>query len=55
MGNFMSGSKTYMVSIGILLTAVGAWAHGDLTLISAVDQALTGLGLAALRNGIATK
>jgi hypothetical protein len=51
----LSGYKTYIVALGIIMTALGAWAHGDMTLISAVDQALTGLGLAALRNGVANK
>jgi len=51
----LSGYKTYIIAIGIIATAVGAWFNGDLTLISAVDQALTGLGLAALRNGVGKK
>lgn len=53
MGNFLPGSKTYIVALGIILSGVGAFFHGDMTAIQSVDTILNGLGLAALRLGVA--
>ena len=46
------GYKTYIVAAALVLTAVGSWVSGDMTLQEVVNQVLTGLGLAALRNGM---
>lgn len=54
MKNVLPGVKTYIVSLGIILLGVGAWAHGDLSLMQAADQILAGLGLGALRMGVAS-
>ena len=51
----LDGRKTYIAAAGIILIAVGGFFSGDLTLIAAVTQVLAGLGLGALRYGVATK
>jgi NAD/NADP transhydrogenase alpha subunit len=51
--DFLSGYKTYVVGAAIVLTALGAFLSGDMTLAQAVQAALTGLGLGALRAGVA--
>lgn len=55
MKEFLPGVKTYIVALGVVLLGVGAWAHGDLTAFQAADQILAGLGLGALRLGVASK
>ena len=51
----LNGKKTYLAAAGIILIAVGGFLNGDLTLIVAVTQVFAGLGLGALRYGVATK
>jgi hypothetical protein len=51
--DFLSGKKTYSVALGLCLMALGSYFHGDYTLLQAVEEALTGLGLATLRAGVA--
>jgi hypothetical protein len=51
--DFLSGKKTYTVAIGLCLLAAGSYLHGDYTLVQAIEEALTGLGLAGMRAGIA--
>jgi hypothetical protein len=48
----MKGYKTYLAALGIVLTAIGGYLHGDLTVLAAVTTALSGLGLAGLRNAL---
>jgi len=48
----LSGYKTYLSAAGIILTAVGGFMHGDLTLVEAITTALAGLGLGSLRAGV---
>ena len=53
--NVLSGKKTYLVALGIILVAIGNFLVGDATLVEAVNQILLGLGLGALRLGIGNK
>ena len=48
----LQGKKTYIVAIGIVMAAAGGFFAGDATLQEAITQALTGLGLGALRMGV---
>ena len=50
--DFLPGSKTYIVAFGLIVTSVGAFFHGDASLIQSVEAILGGLGLAALRMGV---
>lgn len=50
----LSGYKTYIVAFGIVVAAVVAFVNGQADLGTAVMQALTGLGFAGLRAGVAT-
>lgn len=52
---FFNGKKTYIVSVGIVLVAVGGFLAGDLTVQEAINQTLMGFGLGTLRMGIAKK
>lgn len=51
--NGLEGKKTYIVAAAVVLTALGAFLNGDLTLIQAVEQALVGMGIGTLRAGVA--
>lgn len=51
--NFLSGYKTYIVVVAGLLTVLGSFASGDMTLQEAVVRALELFGLATLRAGVA--
>ena len=51
----LNGKKTYLVSIGIIASAVGMWLQGQSDLGEAIQAVLTGLGLAALRHGVTTE
>lgn len=53
--DFLSGKKTYIVVVGVVLVAVGGFLAGDLTLQEAINQTLMGFGLGALRMGVAKK
>lgn len=50
---FFSGKKTYIVAVGIVLVSIGSFLSGDATLQEAFNHILEGLGLAALRAGVA--
>jgi hypothetical protein len=50
---WLAGWRTYIVAASLVLTAAASFALGDATLGEAIRQALEGLGLAALRLGIA--
>lgn len=52
--NILPGMKTYLAAAGIVVTAIIAFLHGDSSLSDAILTVLNGLGLAALRNGVAT-
>ena len=52
---YLDGKKTHLVALGVVLTAVGGLLSGDLTLLAAITQTFAGLGLSALRMGVAKK
>lgn len=52
--NFLSGYKTYITAVGIIVAAAVSFLSGQATMADSISQILTGLGLAALRNGVAT-
>lgn len=55
-GNGMlEGKKTYIVAAVLILSAIGQYLTGDLTLSAAITLVLGALGLGALRRGIETK
>lgn len=51
----LDGKKTYIIAIGIVAAAAGAFMQGQIDLATALNQVLTGLGFAALRYGVANK
>lgn len=51
--NFLSGYKTYIVAIAGILTALGAYASGEMSLGNLVEAIYAGLTAMALRAGIA--
>jgi len=44
--------KSYLVMIGAVLSAVGGYLHGDLSIAEAIGLAINGLGIGALRSAI---
>jgi hypothetical protein len=48
----ISGKRTYMVAIGGVLTAVGAWMSGDMELGTMISVVTTSLLAVFLRKGI---
>lgn len=48
----LNGKKTYIVAVGIVLVAAGSFLQGDITLAEAINNALYGLGFAAIRIGL---
>jgi len=53
MNDFLSGKKTYIVALGVIVAAAVSYATGELTLADAITRGLEGLGLATLRAGVA--
>jgi len=51
--DFLSGKKTYITAFGQVVTAGVTFLTGGTDLITAVTTVLQGLGLAALRAGVA--
>lgn len=51
--SFLDGNKTYIVALSIVVGAVAAFVQGEVTLVEAVAGVLNGLGLGALRAGVA--
>jgi len=49
----IDGKKGYSVALGIIATAVGMWFSGDYTLLEVSTMFLNGLGIGAIRHGIA--
>lgn len=57
-GGFLAGYRTYIIGWLIVAQAVASWAMGDMTLPALLEQLpelLAGLGLNALRAGVAAK
>jgi len=50
---FLNGKKSYLVAIGIILTAFVALGDGSIDVGTFAQRALEALGLAALRKGVA--
>lgn len=55
MNNFLVNKKTHIVAAGIVVAAIVSFLTGEVTLAEAINQGLTGLGLSALRLGVANK
>ena len=53
--DFMEGKKTYVVVVMGLVSVVGAFLLGEVSLAQAITNALELLGLGALRLGVANK
>ena len=53
--DFLTNKKTHIVAFGIVVSAVVAFLTGEASLAEAINQGLTGLGLSALRIGVANK
>ena len=51
----LDGKKTYLAALGLVLVALGSFLSGEQNLLEAVNQALLGLGIAALRLGVSKK
>jgi hypothetical protein len=49
---FLAGKKTYLVAAGVAVTALGAFAAGEIDLATAFFRALEAAGLATLRAGV---
>lgn len=52
---FLENRKTHIIAFGVVVAAAVAFATGEATLAEAINQAMMGLGLSALRIGIANK
>ena len=52
--DFLSGKKTYLVTIATLMYALGGWVAGYIETSSAINLILFALGLSGLRHGITT-
>lgn len=50
---WLQGKKTYIAAASIVLLALDQWLTGNATLAEALNEALKGLGIAALRAGVA--
>lgn len=48
----LKGKKTYVVALGGLLGAVGAYLTGQVSLVEAILVGVNSLGLASLRAGV---
>lgn len=52
-GGLLAGKKTYLVAIGVVVTAVLSYLQGDSTLVQMLEAVFLGGGLAFLRSGVA--
>lgn len=50
----LDGYKTYIVIAGAILTALGAYLTGELTLMEFVNASLVSLGIGTVRHGMKT-
>ena len=51
----LAGNRTYILAFGAVVAAAVAFMTGEMTLAEAVNAALVGAGLGALRAGVAAK
>ena len=52
---FLAGAKTYLTSIAAVLTALAAFAVGEVDIVGLVTAIFAALGLASLRAGVTTE
>jgi hypothetical protein len=50
--DFLPGKKTYIVAIGAIAYAVGAWITGNMVMAEMIEYIFMGAGAAALRRAI---
>jgi hypothetical protein len=50
---WLDGKTTHLTAVGIVLTGVGGFLTGEMTLVQAIGVALGGAGLSRLRTGVA--
>ncbi len=53
--NFLAGYKTYFTSVAAVLTALAAFAVGEIDLVGLVTAVFAAVGLASLRAGVTTE
>lgn len=51
----LAGKKTYIMALGLALTAIGGYLHGDMSATDAIMVFLNGGGLASLRSALERK
>lgn len=51
---FLSGWKTYIVSVGAIITAIGSYLNGAIDLSQLVEAIFLAIGAMTIRNGITT-
>lgn len=54
MTNFLSGWKTYIVGVGAIITAIGGYASGVITLPELVAAVFAAVGTMTVRHAITT-
>lgn len=52
---FLAGAKTYITAAAAVLTALAAFAVGEIDLVGLVTAVFAALGLASLRAGVTTE
>jgi hypothetical protein len=50
--DFLPGKKTYIVAVGAIAYAVGAWITGNMVMAEMIEYIFMGAGAAALRRAI---
>jgi len=55
MQNWLSGKKTYVVCLVALVTAIGAYASGDMSLGDLIQAIFVAIGGMTMRSGISKK
>ena len=48
----LAGKRTYVVAVGIVLSALGAYMTGEMSLLLAINSAMIGLGFTTIRLSI---
>lgn len=54
MANFLSGWKTYIVGVGAIITAIGGYASGAISLPELVGAIFAAIGTMTIRHAITT-
>jgi len=52
MWKWLQGKKTYIVAAGAIISAIGAFASGQISLMDLILVGLNGGGIASLRSGV---